>query len=98
MGGLDVLIQKRRSADGWPRMESFRFDDKASRLVQTADLLAYEYVKRVREWDAKPIRDSLKNLVPGGRIMPLVEPILKQIARLPAKFKAQAANNPERAD
>jgi hypothetical protein len=82
MGGLDELIRKRQDMDGWKRMASCQFHDKKSRLVQTADLFAYEYAKRIREWDTKPIREVFKAIVPGGEIVPLIEPVLKQIARL----------------
>jgi hypothetical protein len=88
MGELGSLMQKRRKMDGWPCVDSWRFDEKQSRPLQAADILAYEFTKRIKDWDTRPVRKSARVLIPQGmdekksQVMFLDEHILCQIEKL----------------
>src|SRR5262249_8039808 len=87
---LTGLIEKRLSKDGWPGMASYQFHDKKSRLVQTADALAYECTKRIRDFDIRKPRKSLLSFLPNpagldegsSLLAPLTPQVLQQISTL----------------
>jgi len=74
MGELDRLIRQQRRA-GWPGVGPCQFNDKADlRPLQSADVLAYELLKRVRDMCESPeklpkraLRKSLKSIIEGNR-------------------------------
>lgn len=93
MGHADLnelrnLIKKRRIADKWPGMVNCQFHDKTMQALGTADILAYEFVKRIKDYDKRPVRKSLRALIPerfegdNHKTAFLLEPVLQQIARL----------------
>jgi hypothetical protein len=66
MGELCTLIQQQRERGGLPSIASHNFASKEIRGLQSADVFAYEYGKRVRDrldGSERPIRQSLNSLI-----------------------------------
>jgi hypothetical protein len=62
MGELDALIRRQRRA-GWAGVESYSFSDKDGiRALQTADIMAYEVGKRLRDMTSTPDKPSERRL------------------------------------
>jgi hypothetical protein len=87
-GDLLTLLEKRRAKDGWPGIH-YQFQSKGLRPLETADILAYEYAKRVKDRDKRNPRISLLKLLDIGgagtgcnKIAWLVKPMLDQIQQL----------------
>ena len=85
MGELNRLIEKRQSVDGWPGMASAGFQGKELRLLQAADVFAYEYAKRIKDYNVR-LRKSFQVLITegqGNHSWSILTPhILDQISRL----------------
>lgn len=71
MGELNTVIKRQRAAGLWPGIASCQFNDKQDlRPLQTADILAYEGSKRIRDMAQEPerhLRKSLKSIIGENR-------------------------------
>ncbi len=69
MGELNALIEQQRGRGGLPIVASCSFSSKEIRPLQSADVLAYEYGKRIKDMMKTPeklMRKSLKSVIEGS--------------------------------
>jgi hypothetical protein len=59
---LLTLLEKREAIDGWPGV-TYALHRKGLRPLETADILAYEYARRLRERGKGELRESLRTLL-----------------------------------